>query len=85
MAKNSTITRLFASFRASGSVAERRRTGKLAMLTDDKLAKVTNVILRSHFKSLRRLRLSTQALISYGSAQEATKNFKFRAYHIRNV
>lgn len=45
------------------------------MLPDNKMAEVTNEILGSPSKSLRIL--STQAHLSYGSAQKAIKKFKF--------
>lgn len=80
VSNNSIITRLIVCFRESGAVYERKRTGRLAMLTDDKLSCVTNVMLCSPSKSLGRL--SSQAHISYKSAQKGMKKLKFRAYRI---
>lgn len=80
---NSTITRLIARFRECGSVADRKRTGRPAILTDAKLDEVRNAMLRSPSKSLRRL--SSHSQISYGSAQKAMKKLKLRAYHVRSV
>lgn len=80
---NSTITRLIARFRECGSVADRKRTGRPAILTDAKLEEVRDVMLQSPSKSLRRL--STHSQISYGSAQKAMKKLHLRAYHVRSV
>jgi len=52
---NSTITRLITRFRETGSVSDKKRTGRPTILTDAKLAEVRNVMLRSPSKSLRRL------------------------------
>lgn len=62
VSNSSIITRLIASFHESGAVSERKRTGRPAKLTDDKLSYVTNVMLCSSSKSL--VRLSPQAHIS---------------------
>lgn len=59
VSNSSIITRLIACFHESRAVSERKRTGSLAMLTDDKLSYVTNVMLCSPSKSLGRL--SSQA------------------------
>ncbi|KAL4084269.1 hypothetical protein QTP88_028094 [Uroleucon formosanum] len=80
---NSTITRLIARFRETGSVSDKKRTGRPTVLTDAKLAEVRNVMLHSPSKSLRRL--SAHSQISYGSAQKAMKKLKFHAYHVRSV
>lgn len=80
VSNNSIITRLIACFHESGAVSERMRTGRPAMLTDDKLSYVTNVMLCSPSKSIGRL--SSQAHISYKSAQKEMKKLKFCAYRI---
>lgn len=79
----STITRLIAHFRETGSVSDKKKTGRPTILTDAKLAEESNVMLRSPSKSLRRL--SAHSQISYGSAQKAMKKLKFRVYHVHSV
>ena len=73
---NSTITRLIALFRETGSVADKKKTGRPKILTDAKLGEVRDAIQRSPSKSLRRL--SAQSQISYGSAQEAMKKLHMK-------
>ncbi|KAJ8874699.1 hypothetical protein PR048_025565 [Dryococelus australis] len=80
---NATITKLINYFGENGSVADKKRSGRLAFLVGAKLADVERIVLRSPLKSLRRL--SAQVGISYGSAQQAMKKLHLRAYHVRCV
>jgi hypothetical protein len=75
--------RLIVRFRETGSVSDKKRTGRPIILTDAKLAEVRNVMLRSPSKSLGRL--SAHSQISYGSTQKVMKKLKFRSYHVRSV
>jgi transposase len=70
---NSTTTRLIDRFRESGSVADRKRSGRPTILTEAKLADVEGMMQHSPSKNLRIL--SAQREISYGSAQKATRKF----------
>lgn len=79
----STLTRLIRRFRETGSVADKKRSGRPVVLTDAKLSEVRNAMQQSPSKSLRRL--STQSQISLGSAHKAMKKLKFRAYRVRSV
>ncbi|PNF31709.1 hypothetical protein B7P43_G13371 [Cryptotermes secundus] len=79
---NSTITRIINRFRECGSVSDRKRSERQAILTEAKLADVEKMLQRSLSKSL--IRLSAQSGISYRSAQKAMK-LHLRAYHVRCV
>ncbi|PNF43648.1 hypothetical protein B7P43_G18291 [Cryptotermes secundus] len=80
---NSTITRINNRFRDCGSVSDRKRSGRLAILTEAKLDDTEKMLQRSPSKSLRRL--SAQSGISYGSAQKTMKMLHLHAYHARCV
>ncbi|KAJ8870256.1 hypothetical protein PR048_029277 [Dryococelus australis] len=66
---NATITRLINNFQENGSVVDKKRAGRPAILTEAKLFD----------------RLSAQAGISYGNAQQAMKKLHRRTYHVRCV
>lgn len=76
----SSICRLFHRFRDTGSVNDRKRTGRPSVLTDDSLQTISETFIRSPKKSLRKL--STQIGLSYGSVHKATKLLKLHPYRI---
>ncbi|PSN37444.1 hypothetical protein C0J52_11710, partial [Blattella germanica] len=81
--KNSTITIIIAHLRECGSVEDKKRTGRQAILTAAKLAQVRNVMECSPSKIL--WRLSAGSGISYGSSQRAMKWLHYHAYHVQTV
>jgi hypothetical protein len=74
----STVQRLVESFRETGSIGEKRRSGRPSVLSNDSLEDIRARLLQSPGKSLRKL--SQQTGMTYGSVQRATKRLKLRPY-----
>jgi transposase len=70
----STVQRLVERFRETGSIGEKRRSGRPSVLSNDSLEDIRARLLQSPRKSLRKL--SQQTGITYGSIQRATKRLK---------
>jgi transposase len=70
----SIIQRLVKRFRETGSIGEKRRSGRLSVLSNDSLEYIRVHLLQSPRKSLRKL--SQQTGMTYGSVQTATKHLK---------
>jgi transposase len=67
----STIQRLVESFRETGSIGEKCRSGHPSVLSNDSLEDIRTRLLQSPRNSLRKL--SQQTGMTYGSVQRATK------------
>jgi hypothetical protein len=76
----STIQRLVERFRETGSIGEKRRSGRLSVLSNDSLEDIRVRLLQSPRKSLRKL--SQQTGMTYGSVQTATKRLKLHPYRV---
>jgi hypothetical protein len=70
----STIQRLVKFFRETGSIGEKRHSGRPSVLSNDSLEDIRARLLPSPRKSLRKL--SQQTGMTYGSVQRATKRLK---------
>jgi hypothetical protein len=70
----STIQRLVECFRETGSIGEKRRFGRLSVLSNDSLEDIRARLLQSPRKVLRKL--SQQTGMTYGSVKMATKRLK---------
>lgn len=79
----STISRIVARFRKTGSVNDCLRSGRPSVLSDDSLENIRASLLRSPRKSIRKL--CQQTGMSYGSVRRATKKLKLRPYRIHVV
>lgn len=77
---NTTITRLINKFRETGSVQDRKSTGRPSVLTEQVLDNVKQRLTTSPRKSLRKL--SVQAGLSLSSTFRATKKLNLRPYRI---
>lgn len=77
------ISRLTNRFRETGSVCDRKRSGRPTVLTDDVLENVKTRLLNSPRKSLRKL--SSQVGLSYSSVQKAAKKLHMYPYRVRLV
>ncbi|PSN37499.1 hypothetical protein C0J52_23513 [Blattella germanica] len=66
LSHNSTISGIIARFREYGSVADKKRTERPAILTTAKLEKVRNVTERSPSKSIRKLSAESQISQFFG-------------------
>jgi transposase len=76
----STIQRLVERFRETGSIGEKRRSGRPSVLSNDSLVDIRARLLQSPRKSLRKL--SKQTGLTYGSVQRATKCLKLHPYRV---
>jgi transposase len=74
----STIQRLVERFRVTGSIGEKRRSGRPSVLSNDSLEDIRARLLQSPRKPLRKL--SQQTEMSYGSVQRAEKRLKLHQY-----
>jgi transposase len=70
----STIQRLIKRFRETGSIGEKRRSGRPSVLSNDSLEDIMARLLQPPRKSLRKL--SQQTGMTYGSVQRAIKRLK---------
>jgi hypothetical protein len=77
----STIQRLVEGFRETGSIGEKRRSGRPSVLSNDSLEDIRVRLLQSRRKSLRKL--SQQTGMTYGSVQRATKRLKLHPYRVQ--
>ena len=75
---NTTITRLINKFRETGSVQDRKSTGRPSVLTEQVLDNVKQRLTASPRKSLRKL--SVQAGLSLSSTFRATKKLNLRPF-----
>jgi hypothetical protein len=79
--KKSTIQRLIECFHDTGSIGEKRRSGRPSVLSNDSLEDIRAHLLQSPRKSLRKL--SQQTGMAYGSVQRATKRLKLHPYRVQ--
>jgi hypothetical protein len=70
----STIQRFVKRFRETGSIGEKRRSGRPSVLSNNSLEDIRARLLQSPRKSLRKL--PQQTGMTYGSVQRATKLLK---------
>jgi transposase len=66
------VWQLFQKFQETGSVSDATRSGRPSILTEKKLLDISDRMLHSPKKSIRKL--SQQVGFSYGTAQKALKN-----------
>jgi transposase len=76
----STIQRLVERFLETGSIGEKRLSGRPSVLSDDSLEDIRARLLQSPRKSLRKL--SQQTGMTYGSVQRVTKRLKLHPYRV---
>jgi uncharacterized protein YdbL (DUF1318 family) len=76
----STIQRPVERFRETGSIGEKRRSGRLSVLSNDSLEDIRARLLQSRRKSLRKL--SQQTRMTYGSVQMVTKRLELYPYRV---
>jgi hypothetical protein len=76
----STIQRLVERFRETGSIGEKRRSGRLSVLSNDSLEDIRACLLQSPRKSLRKL--SQQTGMTCGSVQTDTQRLKLHPYRV---
>lgn len=74
-----TIYRLVIRFRKTGSIHDKKRSGRPSVLNPDKLEEVK--MLQSSTKSVRKL--SSQSSLSYGSTHKAFKKLNLHPYRVR--
>jgi transposase len=79
----STIQRLVERFRETGSITEKRRSGRPSVLSNDTFEDIRARLLQSTRKSLRKL--SQQTGMAYGSVQRATKRLKLPVGFVTSV
>jgi transposase len=77
----STIQRLVEIFRETGSIGEKRRSGRPSILSNDSLEYITARLLQSLRKSLRKV--SQQTGMTYGSVQRTAKRLKLHPYWVQ--
>jgi hypothetical protein len=68
-------------FRQTGSIGEKRCSGRPSVLSNDSLEDLRARLLQSPRKSLRKL--SQQTAMTYGSVQRATKLLKLHPYRVQ--
>jgi transposase len=78
---NKSTVRLVERFRETGSIGEKRRSGRPSVLSNDSLEDIRAHLLQSPRKSLNKL--SQQTGMTYGSVQKATKCLKLHPYRVR--
>jgi transposase len=76
----STIQRLVERFRETGSIGEKRRSGRPSVLSNESLEDIRARLLQFLRKSLRKL--SQQTEMTYGSVQMAIKRLKLHPYRV---
>jgi transposase len=76
----STIQRQVERFRETGSIGEKRRSGRPSVPSNDSLEDIRARLLQSPRKSLRKL--SQQTGMTHGSVQRATKRLKLHPYRV---
>jgi transposase len=76
----STIQCLVERFLKTGSIGEKRRSGRPSVLSNDSLEDIRARLLHSPRKSLRKL--SQQTGMTYGSVQRAKKRLKLHPYRV---
>jgi hypothetical protein len=76
----STIQRLVEFFLETGSIGEKRLSGRHPVLSNDSLEDIRAHLLQSPGKSLRKL--SQQTEMTYGSIQRATERLKLHPYRV---
>jgi hypothetical protein len=69
-------------FRETGSIDEKRRSGRPSVLSNDSLEDIRARLLQSQRKSLRKL--SQQTGMTYGSVHRATKRLKLHPYRVHS-
>jgi transposase len=74
MPNKSTVQRLVDLFRETGSVGEKRRSGRPSVISNGSLEDIRVRLVQSPRKSLRKL--SQQTGMTYGSVQRARKRLK---------
>jgi transposase len=77
----STVQRLVERFRETGSIGEKRRSGRPSVLSNDSLEDIRASLLQSPRKSLRKL--SQQTGMTCGSVQRATQRLKLHPYQVQ--
>jgi transposase len=76
----STVHRLVERFCETGSIGEKRHSGRPSVLSNDSLEDIRACLLQSPRTSLRKL--SQQTGMAYGSVQRATKRLKLHRYRV---
>jgi hypothetical protein len=76
----STIQRLVKRFRETGSIGDKRRSGRPSVLSNYNLEDIRARLLQSPRKSLRKL--SQQTEMTYGSVQRATEHLKLHPHRV---
>jgi transposase len=76
----STIQRLVERFLETGSIGEKRRSGRPSVLSNDSLEDIRARLLQFPRISLRKL--SQQTGMTYGSVQRATKRLKLHPHRV---
>jgi transposase len=77
----STIQRLIERFRKTGSIGEKRHSGRPFVLSNNSLEDIRARLLQSPRKALRKL--SQQTGMTYGSVQRAAKRLKLHPYRVQ--
>jgi hypothetical protein len=77
----STIQRLVERFRETGSIGEKRRSGRPSVLSNNSSEDIRARLLQYPRKLLRKL--SRQTGMTYGSVQRATKLLKLHPYRVQ--
>ena len=77
--------RWVALFRKTGSVSDRKISGRPTELNDASMENIQHSLAQSPRKSGRKKKLSRQTGLSHESVQKATRKLKFRSYRIRVV
>jgi hypothetical protein len=77
----STVQLLVERFRETGSIGEKRRSGRPSVLSNDSLEDIRARLVQTPRKSLRKL--SQQTGMTYGSVQRATMRLKLHPYRVQ--
>jgi hypothetical protein len=80
VSNKSTVSRLVNRFHDTGSAKDRNRSTLNSVLSEDSLDDIRQTLLRSPWKSLRKLFL--QSGFSYGSVHKAKKTLKLHPYRV---
>lgn len=83
VANNSMVTRLVHRFRRSGSVADKKRAGKLSILYDEKLREGETKFQRSPTKSTRNIAM--ECGISQSIMIKAAKKLHLQPYEVHKA
>jgi hypothetical protein len=81
MPNKSTVQRLVECFRETGSIGEKRRSGRPSVLSNNSLEDIRARLLQSQRKPL--IKLSQQTGMTCGSVQRATKRLKLHPYRVQ--